>query len=89
VTEWPRGPAARRYRQQKDITILDRFNNAAVVKIVASGWVDYLEEAKVDGQWKIINVAVGIETTHGATETYGPEMMKRRGAETFASATLG
>jgi hypothetical protein len=43
-------------RQQKDITILDRFNNAAVVKIVASGWVDYLEEAKFDGQWKIINV---------------------------------
>jgi hypothetical protein len=43
-------------QQQKDITILDRFNNAAVVKIVASGWVDYLEEVKFDGQWKIINV---------------------------------
>jgi hypothetical protein len=43
-------------RQQKDITILDRFNNAAVVKIVASDWIDYLEETKFDGQWKIINV---------------------------------
>jgi Putative lumazine-binding len=43
-------------QQQKDITILDRFNNAAVVKIVASGWVDYLEEVKFNGQWKIINV---------------------------------
>ena len=43
-------------QQQKDITILDRFNNAAVVKIVASGWVDYLEVVKFDGQWKIINV---------------------------------
>jgi hypothetical protein len=43
-------------RQQKDVTILDRFNNAAVVKVVASGWVDYLEEVKFDGQWKIINV---------------------------------
>jgi hypothetical protein len=43
-------------QQQKDITILDRFNNAAVVKIVASGWIDYLEEVKFDGQWKIINV---------------------------------
>lgn len=42
--------------QQQDITILDRFNNAAVVKIVASGWIDYLEEVKFDGQWKIINV---------------------------------
>ena len=43
-------------QQTKDITILDRYNNAAVVKIVASGWVDYLEEAKFNGQWKIINV---------------------------------
>ena len=43
-------------RQTKDITILDRYNNAAVVKIVASDWIDYLEEAKVDGEWKIINV---------------------------------
>jgi hypothetical protein len=43
-------------QQQKDITILDRFNNAAVVKIVASGWADYLEVVKFEGQWKIINV---------------------------------
>ena len=43
-------------QQTKEITILDRFNNAAVVKIVASGWVDYLEEAKVNSEWKIINV---------------------------------
>jgi hypothetical protein len=50
------GKATLKQQQQKDITILDQFNNAAVVKIVASGWVDYLEEVKVDGQWKIINV---------------------------------
>ena len=43
-------------QQTKEITILDRYNNAAVVKIVASGWIDYLEEAKVNGEWKIINV---------------------------------
>ena len=42
--------------QLKEITILDRFNNAAVVKIVASSWIDYLEVAKFNGQWKIINV---------------------------------
>ena len=45
-----------REQQEKDTTILDRFNNAAVVKIVASGWIDYLEEVKFDGQWKIVNV---------------------------------
>jgi len=42
--------------QLKAITILDCFNNAAVVKIVASGWIDYLEVARFNGQWKIINV---------------------------------
>ena len=43
-------------RQLKDVTILDRFNNAAVVKIIASDWIDYLEVAKFNGDWKIINV---------------------------------
>ncbi len=43
-------------RQMKEVTILDRFNNAAVVKVVASDWIDYLQEAKFDGEWKIINV---------------------------------
>ncbi len=43
-------------KQRKEVTILDRFNNAAVVKVVAADWVDYLQEAKVNGEWKIINV---------------------------------
>jgi len=43
-------------RQLKEITILDRYNNAAVVKIVASDWIDYLEMGKFNGDWKIINV---------------------------------
>jgi hypothetical protein len=43
-------------QRQHDVTILDRFENAAVVKIVAAEWIGYLELAKVDGEWKIINV---------------------------------
>ena len=43
-------------RQLKEVTILDRYNNAAVVKIVASDWIDYLEMGKFNGDWKIINV---------------------------------
>jgi hypothetical protein len=43
-------------RQLKDVTILDRFENAAAVKIVASDWIDYLHVAKVDGRWVIVNV---------------------------------
>jgi hypothetical protein len=43
-------------KQQKDVTILDRYENAATVKIVASDWIDYLQVAKLDGRWQIVNV---------------------------------
>ena len=43
-------------RQQKDVTILDIFQNAASAKIVASDWVDYLHLAKSNGRWVIVNV---------------------------------
>jgi hypothetical protein len=43
-------------RQQKDVTILDTFENAACVKVVASDWVDYLQIAKFNGRWVIVNV---------------------------------
>ena len=42
--------------RQADVTILDRYGNAAVVKAVARDWVDYLQIGKVNGEWKIINV---------------------------------
>ena len=44
-------------KRRKDVTILDiSYGRIAAVKIIASDWVDYLQEAKVDGQWKIVNV---------------------------------
>jgi hypothetical protein len=43
-------------RRQEDVSILDRFQNVATVKIVATNWVDYLQMAKFNGDWKIINV---------------------------------
>jgi hypothetical protein len=42
--------------QQKDVTVLDVFENSASVKIVASDWVDYLHMAKSNGRWVIVNV---------------------------------
>lgn len=42
--------------QQKDITILDVFENAASVKAVAADWIDYLHVAKSSGKWVIVNV---------------------------------
>ena len=43
-------------RQQKDVTVLDVYQNAASVKIVASDWIDYLHVAKFNGRWVIVNV---------------------------------
>jgi len=43
-------------KQQKDVTILDVFNNAACVKVVASDWIDYLHVAKWNGRWVVVNV---------------------------------
>jgi hypothetical protein len=43
-------------KQMKEVTILDRYENVACVKIVATDWIDYLQVAKFDGRWVIVNV---------------------------------
>lgn len=43
-------------KQLKDVTILDVYENAASVKIIASDWIDYLHMAKSNGRWVIVNV---------------------------------
>jgi hypothetical protein len=43
-------------KQQKDVRILDRFGNAAVIRLEMSGWIDYLELGKFGDEWKIVNV---------------------------------
>lgn len=52
-THAKRTPVAER---QTDITILDRFKDMGVVKTEASWGIDYIELAKYNGHWKIINV---------------------------------
>ena len=42
--------------QRKEVQILDIYENAASVRIDASGWVDYLHLARWNGEWKIVNV---------------------------------
>lgn len=42
--------------RRREVSILDRFGNAASVKVEADRWVDYLHLVKVDGEWKILNV---------------------------------
>ena len=43
-------------KQMKEVTILDKYENVACVKIVAADWIDYLQLAKFDGRWVIVNV---------------------------------
>jgi hypothetical protein len=43
-------------RQQKDVKVLDIFGNAASAKAVMANWIDYMQLAKVDGRWVIVNV---------------------------------
>lgn len=50
-------------KQQKDVTILDVYENAASVKIVASDWIDYLHLAKSNGRWVIVNVLWELKPT--------------------------
>jgi hypothetical protein len=46
-------PAAERH---KDVRILDIYQNAASVKVVAASWIDYIHLAKWNGRWVIVNV---------------------------------
>jgi hypothetical protein len=43
-------------KQQKDVTILDVYENVATVKLVATDWIDYMHIAKYNGRWVIVNV---------------------------------
>jgi Putative lumazine-binding len=43
-------------QQRKDVQILSVYGNAAIVRIDAQEWVDYLQQVKWNGNWKIINV---------------------------------
>jgi hypothetical protein len=49
-------PAVPQGERRKDVQILSTFRNAAVVRIDATEWVDYIQQIKWNGSWKIINV---------------------------------
>lgn len=50
------GKSTPRDRQQKDVTILDIFGNAASARATMADWIDYMHLSKVDGRWVIVNV---------------------------------
>ncbi len=42
--------------RRTDVCLLDIFQDVASVRVDAHGWIDYMHLAKVDGQWRIVNV---------------------------------
>jgi Putative lumazine-binding len=48
----PTPPSERR----DDLKILSTYGNVAIVRIEATDWVDFLQEVKWNGSWKILNV---------------------------------
>jgi hypothetical protein len=43
-------------KQIKNVTILDVYGTMATVRAEMLEWIDYMHLAKVNGQWKIVNV---------------------------------
>lgn len=43
-------------RQEKEVRILDIFRGVAVARVTMTDWIDYLQLARVDGRWVIVNV---------------------------------
>ena len=51
-----RNPRPREVDFRDRVTVLDVFEGAAVVRVDADGWVDFLQVAELDGRWVIVNV---------------------------------
>jgi hypothetical protein len=43
-------------QRRTDVTILEVYGDAAVVKLVMHDWVDFLQMSKIDDRWVIVNV---------------------------------
>ena len=58
MVQWTKGGAGKKPKDQRGVkvTILDKLENTASVKIVSADFIDYAHLAKIDGEWKILNV---------------------------------
>ena len=42
--------------RRTEVVILDAFRNVAAVRVDAHAWIDYMQIARINGEWKIVNV---------------------------------
>ena|ERR1700740_3179882 len=54
-------PATPADKRRQDVFVTDIFRDAATAKVIASGWVDYLQLHRWHGRWVIINVLWELE----------------------------
>ena len=50
------GKATPEDKREKEVHILDIFRGAAVARVTMTDWIDYLQLARIDGRWVIVNV---------------------------------
>ena len=50
------GKSTPKEKQQKEVRILDIFGSAASARATMADWIDYMQLARVDGRWVIVNV---------------------------------
>lgn len=43
-------------KQQKEVRIYDIFRGSAVARLTMTDWIDYLQLARIEGRWVIVNV---------------------------------
>ena len=43
-------------RQEKEVRILDIYGNVASVRATMAGWIDYMQMARWNGEWRIVTV---------------------------------
>jgi hypothetical protein len=51
-----KGKARPKDQWRADITVFDVFQTVATAKAIGAGWVDYVHVAKVNGEWKLVNI---------------------------------
>lgn len=56
MTRAGNGKAVPAESRKAAVTILDVYGNVACVKLEMLDWVDYMQMAKLDGRWVIVNV---------------------------------
>jgi hypothetical protein len=50
------GKSTPKDKQEKEVRIYDIFRGSAVARVTMTDWIDYLQLARIDGRWVIVNV---------------------------------